>query len=248
MFKNELELFYENGYVIFPSLFNLKEIKQIQNSFVNLYDAALELGETKFIKNSKFVFDEGYLNRIVWCSGYSPELMNFSLDKRLLRPASAFLNSINLNLIISQAHFKMPGTKVSFPFHQDSQNRGFGSDQWKDLNGKGSFVQTIMAIDEVTSDNTPIKVFPKSHLDGHLFLNNMNKEILNETLSKYNSEELLMKPGDVVMFHPYLIHGSDSNSSNKPRRVFINGYAFPGANNKVYPGCGKGMMINDEAA
>jgi ectoine hydroxylase-related dioxygenase (phytanoyl-CoA dioxygenase family) len=49
---------------------------------------------------------------------------------------------------------------------------------------------------------------------------------------------LLMEAGDVAFMHPRLIHGSWPNTSNKPRRMFINGFSYPGANHKPYPGKG----------
>ena len=36
------------------------------------------------------------------------------------------------------------------------------------MNGLGSFVETITAIDAMTLDNGPIRVIPGSHLSGHL--------------------------------------------------------------------------------
>lgn len=55
---------------------------------------------------------------------------------------------------------------------------------------------------------------------------------------------LLLKPGDVVFMHPHLIHGSDSNTSDKRRLMFINGFSYPGANHKPYPGIGSAKRIS----
>ena len=46
------------------------------------------------------------------------------------------------------------------------------------------------------------------------------------------------KAGDVLMFGPYTAHASFENTSPTYRRVLINGYAQPGANNREYPGRG----------
>jgi ectoine hydroxylase-related dioxygenase (phytanoyl-CoA dioxygenase family) len=46
------------------------------------------------------------------------------------------------------------------------------------------------------------------------------------------------RAGDVLFFGPYAVHGSTPNTSTKPRRVLINGYAAPGANRRYYPGRG----------
>lgn len=235
--------FYTQGFFIIKKLFTPKEVQSLSSSFNLLYSTSKNLKETQFIKNSKFVINDHDLSRIVWCSGFCPELLDFAKDSRLLDPVSYLLGDHKMDLIINQAHFKMPGTKVNFPYHQDSQNRCYGTELWSDVNKKGSFVQSIIAIDEVTHDNAPIKVFPKSHLEGHLYLNKMTEDTLNEKLKEYESQVLLMSPGDVVFFHPYLIHGSEANNSTKSRRVFINGYASKNANKRIYPGCGTGMPI-----
>ena len=70
----------------------------------------------------------------------------------------------------------------------------------------------------------------------------------DETISKYfnpnDAEPIMMKPGTVALFGPYTIHGSKPNLSDKPRRVFINGFAYPGANSRDYPGDGSGELID----
>jgi ectoine hydroxylase-related dioxygenase (phytanoyl-CoA dioxygenase family) len=53
--------------------------------------------------------------------------------------------------------------------------------------------------------------------------------------------------GSVLFFGPYAIHGSTPNESAVPRRVLINGYAYPGANGRVYPGEGSGRTLRRAA-
>ena len=50
-------------------------------------------------------------------------------------------------------------------------------------------------------------------------------------------------PGDTLFFGPYTAHASFENRSDAYRRVFINGYAYPGANRRVYPGEGAGRRL-----
>ena len=54
-------------------------------------------------------------------------------------------------------------------------------------------------------------------------------------------------PGDTIFFGPYTAHASVENTSDKYRRVLINGYASPGANRRVYPGDGAGRRLNAPA-
>ena len=51
------------------------------------------------------------------------------------------------------------------------------------------------------------------------------------------------EPGSVLLLSPYTVHGSKPNRSKHARRVFINGYAYPGANRRVYPGKGAGRKV-----
>ena len=53
-----------------------------------------------------------------------------------------------------------------------------------------------------------------------------------------------MRAGSVLLFGPYAVHGSLPNTSPRPRRTFINGYAYPGANARVYPGAGAGRLLH----
>jgi hypothetical protein len=45
------------------------------------------------------------------------------------------------------------------------------------------------------------------------------------------------------MFGPYTFHRSLPNRSQSARRVFINGYAHPGANWRLYPGSEAGRLL-----
>ena len=102
-----------------------------------------------------------------------------------------------------------------------------------------------MAIDEVTLENGPMLFIPGSCRNGHL---DLPYDEGTPTVSPYfdpaDAIPVLMQPGTVALFGPYVIHGSLPNESDKPRRVFINGFAYPGANSRAYPGEGSGVLIN----
>ena len=115
---------------------------------------------------------------------------------------------------------------------QDAEHRRYGTHEWRDINGTGSYVQTIAAIDPMRSDNGPVMILPGSHKDGFLNLPEGDNRI------KYVKEKDLvpveLAPGSVMFFRPYLIHGSVPNRTERPRRIFINGFSYPGANSRVY--------------
>lgn len=238
----QIQSYNQNGFLILRNLFSEEEIQDALKSFELLWDVSRTLGqETKEINGAQFVFDKGALNRIVWCGAVEKKLLDLARDPRITKPVAQLLGSDKLNQIINQAHFKMPGEKVEFKWHQDSEHRRYGTEMWRDVNGIGSYVQTILAIDDMTSQNGPLLFIPESHLEGHLDLKNNEKWL--EKIESMPKVELAMKPGDLALFGPYTIHSSQVNLSTTPRRVLINGYAYPGANGRVYPGAGLGQLI-----
>lgn len=231
-----------NGFIILRGLFSEDEINKVKSSFDLLWDVSRTLNlQTNEVNGAQFVFEKAALNRIVWCGAVEKYLLELAKDTRITKPVSQLLGSDKLNQIINQAHFKMPGEKVEFKWHQDSEHRRYGTDMWKDVNGQGSFVQTILAIDNMSSENGPLIFIPQSHNEGHLDLKT-NLEYL-EKIKSMPKFEAIMGPGDVAFFGPYTVHSSQVNLSTSPRRVLINGYAYPGANSRLYPGAGLGYEI-----
>lgn len=235
-----IKAFHERGYFLVDQLFAPDEIAAVSRAFDRLQQMAAQFERPTLHNGTRFVVEGGTIHRIVWCPGVEPQLRNFARDQRLVQPAARLLDSPSIQQIICQAHYKLPRDGVNFPFHQDSQNRGYGTDDWQDVNGRGSYVQTLTAIDPMTTDNAPLLVFPYSGTKGHL---NLDQRPLTKVLPNQTPDTITMSPGSTLFFNPYLVHGSLANTSRHPRRVFINGYAYPGANRREYPGSGLGETI-----
>lgn len=109
------------------------------------------------------------------------------------------------------------------------------------MNGRGSYVQIVLALDDVTVENGPLRFLPGSGRLGHRPVAAPGD--LPPELSGARAVEPTMPAGSALLFGPYVWHGSLPNRSLRPRRVLINGYAYPGANARVYPGCGRGRRL-----
>jgi len=234
----EHEDFFSKGYFVRKRLFAPSEVQKALSLFDDLQKKARQFRTTTMHKNSQFVVDQDRIDRIVWACGSAPKLKPLSRDPRLTLPSALLLQSVELQQLICQAHFKLPGDQVAFPWHQDSQHRGYGTDRWTDINQKGSFVQTLVALDPCPLESGPVYFIDNTVAQGHLALD--QSENMEKHVDSGLAVPLLMEPGDTVFFHPFVIHGSMPNLSSKPRRVFINGFAYPGANMGTYPGCGLG--------
>jgi ectoine hydroxylase-related dioxygenase (phytanoyl-CoA dioxygenase family) len=239
--ENQIKEFYTKGFIVLRGLFTQPEVEEIKKSFDRLQNIAMTLGTTQEHMGAQFVVEGKRIDRIVWMGGAEPSLLKIGEDPRILLPVSQILETKTVEQLICQGHYKLPGDKVMFDWHQDGQHRGAGSQDWVDVDGRGSYCQTLMAIDEVTPENGPVCFVPDSVKLGYLGLEKQKDPL---SLFDVNSAiPLLMQPGDVAFFHPYAIHGSQPNNSNGPRRVFINGFAYPGANKKQYPGKGAGRTV-----
>jgi ectoine hydroxylase-related dioxygenase (phytanoyl-CoA dioxygenase family) len=226
-------------------------VAEMGAAFERLERTARTLREPAMVRGSQFVverIEDGTarvrIHRIVWCGAAEPVLSEFGRDPRLVDIAAQLLGSHTMSQLINQAHFKMPGDGVAFPWHQDSTHRRYGRNEWRDLNGRGSYVQTATALDEVTADSGPIEFIPDTPRLGHLDLS--ADGLLPPSVDPSQAVAPLPRPGDVIVFGPFTIHRSLPNRSSHPRRTFINGFAFPGANSRVYPGKGAGRTVGVE--
>jgi ectoine hydroxylase-related dioxygenase (phytanoyl-CoA dioxygenase family) len=242
--RKQIQQFFEAGYYTVRGLFSATEVAEMRAAFERLARAARDLGETGMFRGSRFVLERDAANniqiqRIVWCGGAEPVLSDFGRDPRLVGMAAQLLGCDRMHQLINQAHFKLPGDDLEFPWHQDSAHRRFGGDEWNDVNGRGSYVQTVVALDEANEANGALRLIPGSCKLGHVSVGAYPEHVLDEASVAIAT----MQPGDALVFGPYTFHQSGPNRSEHPRRVFINGFAYPGANRRVYPGSDAGRTV-----
>ena len=222
--------------------------------FDHLEQLADELSATGLHHGSHFVLGEKdgvrVIKRVVWAGGSQPYLLEVGADPRLTVPAAQFLGNKSLEQLLSQAHFKRPGDGVIFGWHQDIQHRDKGSGTWTDVNGRGSFVQTLIVLDEMTADSGPLMFIPGSSTWGRVDFGPHDyddPDYAARQPPEFDEDAavtVVANPGDTLFFGPYTAHASFENRSHHYRRVFINGYAYPGANGREYPGAGSCRTIN----
>ena len=152
--------FFHRGWLKIENLFSQEEIDKAKQSFDQLENLARELKSTQVYKETQFVLDqkdgETIINRVVWAGGCEPYLLEIGQDRRIVDLASQLLESPEVVHLLNQAHFKKPNDGVEFQWHQDIQNRDKGNGTWKDLLGNGSYVQSILILDEMTLENGPL--------------------------------------------------------------------------------------------
>ena len=166
---------------------------------------------------------------VQWMSYHQPLLNAVRLDRRLAGLLEPLIGR-DLKQIINQLHWKTPGSRGDFAWHQDSRFR-LPEAAYRNL-GR-SYVQTGLAIDPHNPFSGGMRVVPSSHKSGALKLDTTT-EVLGAAmddaalvaagLSPNAVIDLALEPGDLALWNPYLVHASGLNSSGHRRRFYINGY------------------------
>lgn len=249
----QLKEYNDEGILLIRNFFSKDEVSEVSNCAINLQQVAdtLSLQQTGKVmhEGTQFVIDRPgdkiQIHRIVWAGAMEPKLLRLGRQQKLLVKVGQILDSKKADHLINQLHYKLPNDGVQFGWHQDIKNRKTFDPLWADINKQGSFVQTIIAIDPMLEENSTIYYVPKSHKRGDLYLETITDDKKLSSVAELDKAvPLIMHPGDIVFMHPYLVHGSEPNTSEKPRKVFINGFSYPGANKQPYPGIGSAETIS----
>ena len=223
-----------NGYVIVRGMFGPEEIAEIGRAIDEVQEEAIAHGRSFRHGNLFYNIapdDSGtpLVRMAQWISYHQPALNAVRLDPRFAAILEPLLGR-DLKQIINQIHWKTPGAKGDFAWHQDARFR-LPAVAYRNL--ATSYVQTGLAIDPHTTDSGCMKFIRGSHTRGDLDLDTQ-AEVLGRSMSDAVLEgaglspddlvEVILEPGDLAFWSPYLVHGSGANRSDHRRRLYINGY------------------------
>jgi ectoine hydroxylase-related dioxygenase (phytanoyl-CoA dioxygenase family) len=246
--------FYDDGFLILEGLFSREEVSGMAEATERLRAVGRELaatlpeseeeGEIKVEHaGSQFVFSGSSrprrLLRVVWAGGCEPAFLACGRDVRLTSVVGQLFGSSTAVHLLNQLHAKYPNDGLEFEPHQDSEHRRYGTPEWRDVDGRGSYIQTVVAIDDTTPDNGPLVFYPGSGRQGHL-----DPAAVRRQYAARPGVPALLKAGSAAFFGPYVVHRSEENRGAQPRRIAINGFALPGANSRSYFGSDTGVPVD----
>ena len=235
----DLAHYWREGYAIVRGFFDAREIREIGRAMDQLY--AEGVGHGRCFRHGNLFYNvarasddsEALVRMVQWPSYHQPVLNAVRLDTRFVELLDPLIGS-DLKQIINQVHWKAPGSLGDFAWHQDSR---FRNPPTAYRNLATSYVQTGLAIDPHRPESGCMRIIPGSHLRGDLAMDCSKKALgtaMSEDalaavgLSDEDSIDLLLEPGDLALWSPYLVHGSGKNVSGHKRRLYINGYVRAG--------------------
>jgi ectoine hydroxylase-related dioxygenase (phytanoyl-CoA dioxygenase family) len=231
---DHLAQFRAEGYAVLRGVFAPDEVAEMAAAFDRLHARALAGGRSWRDRNTFFrLAEDAQLGRVLrmvqWPGWIDTGLERVRRDPRMLDILEPLIGR-DLKQIINQMHWKPPGAKAEFGFHQDSRSRR-PREAYRDL--AASYVQTGIAVDPQSAANGALVVCPGSHRLGELTFDPsrpaMDEDLDSAELARLgvdpeNVVTLEMAPGDVALWHVHTLHGSGPNTSAIDRRFYINGY------------------------
>ena len=235
MERDYLRQYRDLGYAVVRGMFTADEVAELAAAFDRVYAEGVTHHASYRDRNTFFrIAQDPNLGRILrmvqWPSYFDAVLDRFRLDRRILSVLAPLIGR-DLKQIINQMHWKPPGaSRVEFGYHQDIR---FRRPRAAYRDPAASYIQTGIAVDRHASDNGAMTLYPGSHqlgelaqsIDGPVMDRSMTDDDLVATgLDPAKIVELELEPGDFAFWHVYMIHGSGPNTSDRDRRLYINGY------------------------
>ncbi|XP_048487219.1 phytanoyl-CoA dioxygenase, peroxisomal isoform X3 [Plutella xylostella] len=157
---------------------------------------------------------------------YDPVLYSYSSHPRLVSAVSSLLGD-NLTAMNSMLINKPPRT-ACHPPHQDQY--------YLPIRPSDKILGSWTAIDRVDRENGCLYLVPRSHRAGELYehgyppnakgsTNLLFHGIHRDVAPLHSRLYLTMEPGDTVLFHSLLVHGSEPNVSQRYRKALSTHFA-----------------------
>lgn len=224
----------DKGYAIVRGVFSSDEIARIGAAMDQIYAEGVAHGRSFRHGNLFYNVVSGengqpHVPMAQWPSYHQRVLDETRTDPRFAEILKPLIGG-DLKQIINQLHWKLPHSRGDFAWHQDSRFRR-PAEAYRNLGT--SYVQTGLAIDPHNPHTGGMRFIPGSHTQGPVDLDTTT-EVLGQApqdaaleaagIDPASQIDLMLEPGDVAMWNPYLVHASGLNSSNHLRRLYINGY------------------------
>ena len=246
---DEKKHFYrENGYVIFPNLISHEKIDQIIEEF------------SKFKKNNQLFYSQSHHN---W------RRTKRDIDKSGLLKTSLqdFTNLIFANKFTKLGRDILQSKEVLNCLRRISDNNDFymwqnmffdkstGTinhiDTWHlDTSPRGFMIAGWFALENSTKNGGYFHIYPSSHkenLDNCIGMDHKKFRLWSKKLTlKYKKSSFLLKKGDVLFWHPFLLHGSSSQLSDGNGRKSLTSHYIPSDFIRNVNSCIDDSFINDK--
>ncbi|MCC2617228.1 phytanoyl-CoA dioxygenase family protein [Aestuariibacter halophilus] len=222
-FDNLKEQFWEKGYVVIPKAFSQQEVALVKRAIIGCeaMNERFRDVKAKFDSGKKPSFESIFvMNDVFGNDVFSKMTRNYKLIDMVsyLFDDDAYVYHNKVTLKYSNS--------VGFKFHQDYF-------YWYQMGCLFPQMATcFIALDAATEENGCLRLMPGSHKMGRvehtLFDGFSDSEVeaerLNAAKQRFDEVPIALSPGDAVLFHCNLFHGSHDNLSDHSRLALLGCY------------------------
>ena len=216
--KNLLTKFNKNGFVLVKNFYNQYDIKKSLLSFKKKL-STIERNSTWTEK------EPGDKLSVYSFNKDDPNFYKFAASKKLLAFAKFFVQN-DVFISHSKCNLKQPWSGTVEYFHQDAV---YTKPRCKNID---KMIMAMVMMENHTDENACLQLFKGSHklglLKHEMFINinglskfTISAKKLTSLQEKFKIEKINADPGDVLFFHPLIIHGSNHNLSKKGRMIIL---------------------------
>lgn len=209
--------FDENGYYLARGLFKADEMLPLQKDFDRIVSQLTRSGDLdnaqwKGELQKKIGGEKSMITHTHNVQSYSAEWLRAIQSRKFLDVAEAILGP---DIILHHTKlFQKPAENgMPFTMHQD----------WSYFPSvKDTMIAAVIHVSAATDKMGCLRVYPGSHKLGRVA--HTGGQEPSELLEKYpldGATVIEAKPGDVLFFHYFTIHGSKHNRSNRLRKTVL---------------------------
>ncbi len=221
----------EQGFLVLKGLFSQAQLKQWNDRFLEvvdsdptvLPDAMKVMRDVMVVKGAVKPASPVHAVNKLLCLENDPVLSSFSRAPELVGPVKDLLGEEEIYSLSSNVFNKPPGVDGRHPLHQDLR--------YFKVRPADKIIGVWCALLHAGREQGCLAVIPGSHHMDLLPHNEPDWDYLNhgffgvEDIDLSLRQHVEMAPGDTLLFHPLLIHGSGRNRSSQFRRAISVHYA-----------------------
>ena len=209
-----LKEYEHKGVVVIPSVFTEEECDRIKSEAYGVTDDQIKVAGYKHAPS-----EQAYNKKsLIFVPALANEYLNsIRTDERMQNLVREFLGD-DVRQINNQIYFREEADLDTFAWHRDTifrESHVFTSNLVTD------YLQTVIAVDDITEENSPVEFITGSHL-WETFGDPVNLRSFdrgNLEGIKYTAQK-----GDMMVWSVMIVHGSEENKSTRSRMTYMNGF------------------------
>ncbi len=228
--QEQIDFFAKNGYLVLERVFDDEEVAAMREAA----DWILALILNSSLANGRLsrrldwrMNSSGtqVVRKIQPINDLSLTFAQVSDDERLTEPMAQIMGEQPV-LMEEKLNYKQPlpdpvgGLQIrqlddSFPMHNDWA-------YFQQQNYPQSVLSSALLLDECTSENGPLRIWPgthKKHVEHESGDNGLH--VADGLIDPAGGVDMLAPAGSFMIFHSLVVHNSRANGTNRPRRLMI---------------------------